>query len=616
MIRKSIPFIFALAFGLIGFSAYTLLSQSTPPPSQENPQNISTSIEQQKQLVIQYINESNSVGAKVALEQLINYYGNTSEVVPTVYEIAEVYRSKAQFASAITASQFILANYPQSEKAIWAQRSLAASYIGLKDYDSAKTASDKLITDYSNNPNIAQAVFEVGDTFCWFGKNKEAQELYQKVIDSWPGAEHSMWAQMGLAISYIADGNDAAARQATDRLAANYASNEKLPEALTYIAGRYVWSKKYNKGLDIYSYIIKNFPGNTWAEGAKFESAKVSVYPFIDANDEPNTLAAIDNLINGFKEKAELPAAVYDFAARVDWKNNYEPKDFTKNICQIIMERFPNTQQSILAQMISSRMDIISLIYVNDDENALAAIDLFITDYNSLENSADEVFRIAQKYYDEAMILKYKQADANSASKYFYYVVNIKDRIIKELPQTNVSAMALFGIAVIYSQELREYEKGIEYFESLLERYPEHENNDSTHYLICRYYELLKRGGKIEAVQADIKIENSLKSIIENYPNSIWYGKANYDLGIKKLNEGNISEAILFLERAHQESLKPKSRISPAKTAVFLGDALEKIGQKEHALQVYKESIDYISSQDAQRSVIENKIQQLEGENK
>ena len=71
----------------------------------------------------------------------------------------------------------------------------------------------------------------------------------------------------------------------------------------------------------------------------------------------------------------------------------------------------------------------------------------------------------------------------------------------------------------------------------------------------------------------------------------------------------------MLLEKAHQESLKPTSRIRPAKTAITLGNVLEKIGQNDYALQVYKESIDYINSQDPQRAIIEAKIEQLEGDN-
>jgi len=210
-------------------------------------------------------------------------------------------------------------------------------------------------------------------------------------------------------------------------------------------------------------------------------------------------------------------------------------------------------------------------------------------------------------------MLTFERDWADAAAGYFYDAIEVKNRIIKDLTKTNVTAETLFGMGVIYSQELGNSEKGIEYFEALLDRYPEHENNDYTHYLLCRYYKQLKREGRIEAAQADVKIESNMKAIIENYPQSRWSAKADFELGVIKLQEGKISEAVLLLENALQKSLKPGSRISTAKTVILLGNVLESSGQEDYALQVYKESIGFIEPQDPQRAVIEAKIAQLEG---
>jgi len=492
---------------------------------------------------------------------------------------------------------------------------LAASYIGLKDYASAKAASDKLITDYSGNPNIAQAVFEVADTYCWFGKNKEAQELYQKVIDTWPDAEHSMWAQMGLAISYIADGNDAAALAATDRLAENYAKNEKLPEALTYIASRYVWNKKYQQGLDIYSYIIEKFPGNTWAEGAKFESAKVSVYPFIDANDEPNTLAAIDSLINGFKEKAELPAAVYDFAARVDWKNKHDPNDFTENLCQIIIEQFPNTQQAIMSQMILSRIDILTLIGNNDEPNALSAVDKYVSDYNYLaEQCGSELCIIAEHIYNKAMISKFRSGlDANTTDL-FNDAIGVWEKVQNNVAASKYTPQSYFASGVIYSQELGNYAKGLEYFQKMAEEWPEQEHSDWANLLAARYCEQLKNSGAIEKETADEMIEKSYMNIIENYPASKLVFDAYYNLGNLRFRKSQLSEAAESLELALQKAINYENPYNITKASYLLGQVYERSEQKDMAADIYKMALSVSDANDRNWLGIEQRLNTLEGE--
>ena len=603
MIRKSIPFIFALAFILMVFSAFTLLNQSAAQSSDENLQNIEF-IEQQKQLTIQFINESNSVSAKAAFEKLITDYGSTDAVVPAVYEIAEKYREKGQFRSARSAYKYIVDSFPYNAKAIFAQRGVVISNIAIENLTEAQAELEKLFTNYSGEPNIAQAVFEVADAYYWFGKNNDARNLYQAVIDNWPSSEHSMWAQMGLAISYIADSNDTAALEATDKLAANYASNEKLPEALTYIAGRYIWSKKYDKGLDIYSYIIEQFPESSWAEGAKFESAKVAVYPFIDANDEPNTLLAIDALINDFNDKPQLPAVVFDFGSRIDERNWFDPNEFTKSIYYKVIEQFPASPQAVNAQMALERMDIISLIDANDDPNAFAQIDMFIADYNSLASSAQEVFRIAQKYYNNAINLKYRQGSAQEAIRYFYNSIDIKERIIKDLPQTSLTEASLFGIAVVYGYELGEPVKGIEYCEILLTRYPEHEHNDDTYYVMARYYDVLKKEGKINSSDADVKIEQNLRLVVEQYPDRFIAGHAAFELAGKYFQKGQWQQASVYFEISlNKFPHRLKNIVWP------LGQCYEMMGQIEKSKDLYRT---FIESADSSEPGVENILSRLE----
>jgi len=603
MLKKSIPILSVIA-------AVVLLLITTNALTNLNTED---GIQELKQIVINYIECANSVSAQAAYDKLLADFGDSDLVVPAVYQIGEKFREKAQYKSAILAHKFIVDNFPESEQAVWAQRGLAASYIGLGDMESAQIQTQKLIDNYISDPNIAQGVFEVADTYCWFGKNDRARPLYQKVIDTWPTAQHSMWSQMGIAISYIADGNNIAAWDATDNLILNYPEDKNLAEALFYIGGRFEWARKYDNALKVFGYIVENFPDSIWSDSAAFDIAKSNIYRFVERGNEPNALSAIDKFINTYRDKPELAAVVYDFAARADWINGFEPNVLTESVFDKFIDNFPQSPQIAGARISLARMGILSLIDANDDPNAFAEIDGFIADYNDFSGSTEEVFRISQKYYNKAMVLKYKKADADAAAGFFYDAIDVKSRIIKDLPQTTATANTLFGMGVIYSQELGESEKGIEYFEALLERYPEHENNDYTHYLLCRNYKQLKREGKIEAAQADEKIENNLKAIIENYPHSRWSAKADFELGVIKLNEGKTSEAVLLLENALQKSLKPDSRISTAKTVILLGDVLESIGQKDYALQIYKESIGFIEQGDPQRAVIEAKIEQLEG---
>ena len=302
MLKKTMPFIIITAAALLIISSLTIFTKAAPP--QDLPE---TELQTQKQLVISYIESANSVSAQAEFDKLLTDFGSTEDIVPAVYDIGEKYRQFAKYKSSADAHWYILDNWPESEQAILAQRAVAVCSIGLGNIETAKIETQNLINNYIDDTNIAQAVFEIADAYYWFGKNPEAQQLYQQVIDIWPTAQHAMWAQMGLAISYIADGNDSAAQEATDKLVINYPDNEKLPEALFYIAGRYGWDKKYDKAFDYYRYIMNNFANTEWGQKALFESDRANIFMLLEAADEPNAISAIELNIRGYMTLTSPP---------------------------------------------------------------------------------------------------------------------------------------------------------------------------------------------------------------------------------------------------------------------------------------------------------------------
>ena len=392
--------------------------------------------------------------------------------MPAVYQIGEKFREKAQYKSAISAYKFIVDNFPESEQAVWAQRGLASSYIGLGDIESAQIQTQKLIDNYINDPNIAQSVFEVADTYCWFGKNDKARPLYQMVIDNWPAAQHSMWSQMEIAISYIADGNDLAAKDASDKLILNYGDNVKLPEALFYIAGRYAWSKKYDSAYNLFQYIADNFPQTSWAENAVFESHKNNVYQFLDNRDEPNALSAINSLINAYRDKPELPAAVYDFAARHDWINGGKVTELSREIYNRISNDFPDSVQARSSVLGMRKADITNLIESGDDANALTCVKQLVTDFKGNGNLPEIVYRFGEIYWKRAVDAK-RKGDENDAKEAFRKAACVWEEMNKLLPVSapDVVEDTYHGLSICF-QQLGDYGKATEYYNKIVRNWP------------------------------------------------------------------------------------------------------------------------------------------------
>lgn len=428
-----------------------------------------------KKLVLSCIESADFVSAQSAFEKLLTDIGiqKDAEIVPVIYEIGEKFREKGQFKPALSAYKYIADNFPDNEKAVWAQRGVGICFIALRAEQDAKSAVDKLLKDFDKDPNISQAVFETADAYYWFGKNADAQRLYRNVIDSWPAAEYAVWAQMGLAISYVADGNDTAAAGATEKLINNYRENSKLPEALFYIAGRYDYSRKYEKSQELYTYITGNFPASTWAGDARFETAKNVVYKFLDANDEPNTPAAIDNFIDKYKERADLPAVVYDFAVRADKQNKNEPNEFTKTLYEIVVEKFPQSPQAAVAKLNISKMNAVLLNNAVEDANVIEDVNRLIVDFKNQPALPAMLYQVGEKYFKRAYESR-RQLNNSAAGDNFQKAAGVWEKLVQQFPgcEKDILAYSYHGLSICFS-EVADYAKATEYYNKILSGWPD-----------------------------------------------------------------------------------------------------------------------------------------------
>jgi len=461
----------------------------------------------------------------------------------------------------------------------------------------AQVELDKLQNNYSADPNIAESVFNVADTYYWFKRYDEADSLYRYVSESYPDNDFAMWSQMGLAISFIANGNEPAAADATDKLILNYPDNKKLPEALFYIAGRYAWDKKYNEAQDIYYYIADQFSESEWAKNAEFESAKVAIYPLLDANDEPNSLAAIDNLIIDFADRNDLASAVYDLAVRVDSQNNHNMNSTTEAICLKVIDNFPDSSQSTFSEIIISRMNIVSLIDSNDEPNAINSIDQFVEKFKDHQKTPEFTFDIAQRYYNKAR----SKDDANEIEEYYLKSVYVREKIINELPVSDFTPQAIYTAAVIYSQELGEYEKGIDYFEAVAVNWPEYEYAWHAQYFVGMYSERLKRSSDVDDPELDEQIEQAYKAVLENYPVSKSAKRSALRLAQINYHREDWSQAAVYSELYRAEYMAAESLENQLSILKTLASIYEKIGDNKLAVEAYVEMIQYIADENDPR---------------
>ena len=90
----------------------------------------------------------------------------------------------------------------------------------------------------------AASEFEQAETYKKQGYNLQAEEIYKTIVTDYPGTSYALKAQRGLVIVYILTQRSFDARDALDKLTADFAEHKDFPQALVDSARQYEWSAK------------------------------------------------------------------------------------------------------------------------------------------------------------------------------------------------------------------------------------------------------------------------------------------------------------------------------------------------------------------------------------
>lgn len=162
---------------------------------------------------------------------------------------------------------------------------------------------------------------------------------------------------------------------------------------------------------------------------------------------------------------------------------------------------------------------IVGDIASGDDSNVLPAVDKLIVDFKGQPGLAEALWQIGQEYYNKA-VRKYREGLEEQATDYYRKAITLREKIIQELPLSDLVPKAYYTAAVIYSQELHEYKKGIEYYQKIVDNWPDYKYACDAQYSIGRYYERLRDSGGMSAAEANPNIEAAYQAVVEKYPDS------------------------------------------------------------------------------------------------
>jgi TolA-binding protein len=199
------------------------------------------------------------------------------------------------------------------------------SLIGVGNYTEAQAQTQKLLSDFSKEQALPQALYEIAEKFRWSGasdKDKDkygrAQNVYQQIITNYPDSPFASKAALGIAktkvLYFIVAQDFNTAGQALNEMIAGFSKHPDLPEQLYWIGRGYGYWDRYEEEKGVYQQIIQNHPDSPYADKARFGISRANVLSLIMSQNYDQAEDAFGKLLVDFPGHPNLEDAHYRVA--------------------------------------------------------------------------------------------------------------------------------------------------------------------------------------------------------------------------------------------------------------------------------------------------------------
>jgi len=572
-------------------------------------------IVQQANLVSCLLCLKNDAAANAAFAKLQSDYGSRPNFRQVLCAIGDNLRWRNINPQAARQMYTLAASGDPYPEMIWARRGLAISCIRMKDFEAAGPVIESIAADSANDPGVGQAICHIADAYRDIRSHGDARRLYQHVVDHYPNDEYAMWSQAGIAVSAIDSKDEQIAQAAVEKLRADHANRPDFAAAVCVVADNYRWREGFAKAKDLYGLAATAAPNHSQSIWFQMGLAICSI-----CVDDPNTAqVAIAKLRSQYRNNPGLAQALYEVGATFGNAKQYDKA--TAEFNQVIAT-WPDSDYAMLSKV------GLGLIQVGqgNDSAAETAVQKMLSDYRNHPKFAQVVHLMAEAYFYRAMALEQEDAKLIGSAKYaevvrqqrqseavksYYQKAIQKWRIvIEDLPPTPYTAQAWYFTGVIYRRHLGEPEKALPYYEKVVSEWPNYEYAWSAQAMIARCYERLRDAGKVPASEAEPKIEQAYKAVVEKYPTYFLAQEAYLSLGRMSLEKQQWEQAA----RYYSEFLEKYPQAKQWHTALaYLGLTYERMGQTNAAAALYRTYIETDNPTDKCMKVIQAKLQKMEG---
>ncbi|MDZ4815050.1 MAG: tetratricopeptide repeat protein [Verrucomicrobiota bacterium] len=458
-------------------------------------------------------------------------YAQASETCLQLKRVEEAVEYMTRARKNYTGAEFVARTYSKT----------GDIYLAAKDYEKAEEAYKKLITEFPRTVYAEGALYHLGKTYTAAENYKGAITAYQSLITQFPKSSYADVAQFEVAKVSLLGGNFPKAREAYAELLERYPNSPQAPSAFFGVADSYYREGKFVEAAKEYAEFAVKYPKHEWLALTAYNRCLA----IAKQGQEEKTLAEFASFLQKHEGTAIAAQALF-------WMGNYyfSKQDFgnAKARFEQLARKFPKDDLADDAMYWSGKC----AMFLEDYQNA-----------NKLFQQVVEMPGTALKF-DARM----RQGDALRQLDQFENALVVYETVLKESTTPDELNEARLGKAVsLYT--LKKYDEAISVFQQVVDS--SHQNVFLANEASYRLGKCLEKVGKIKealAVYMDVVYGNGepdpselgADSMIARAPSTttnvaaaskefVWYGKAAFDAGLIKENEGEWEAALAIYKR-------------------------------------------------------------------
>ena len=474
----------------------------------------------------------------VVLQDIITQHGADDRASEALNHVAWAYRKIGRYSEALTIYQYVVNNWPQKDRVVFAQQSIAICQLRLGDRQAADEALQVMLQKFGTDQNasklLAWAVYE----YLQAGETDGAYKVFDLVLQTYPEKAETIEALLSLATAAI-QGNDRDRIEPTvQTLLTRFAPTEAKASALHVVANMLGWKcRDYgNQPLEeqnppgicnrcllaIANYTLATWPRSDWAMWAERDLATAAMH----RGDNPSAEAAISRLSTDYADRKDTAEAL-NFLA--DYCLQLRKDSQAETVYQHLVEEHPTDEVILLAKV---GLGVIQ-IHQGNDGGAEAIFQKVLTDYAGHPKLPEAINLMAEGYYNHAFDPEKQSRSLRVTAtgpmsrevpppvkECFEKAIGKWSIILQQFPDVpSVGPEALYFSAISYSRQ-GDPAKAAEYYQALLERWPDDERNHQALLSLPNLYKEMVLKGLLTDQQANPLIRAAYDQFIRKYPNS------------------------------------------------------------------------------------------------